>query len=525
MQCTVMYFNVPTATNIAGIGAQKVAVKLSSKTAAALKNDSGQFAEIIAALMSLPASGINPTQNKLQWVSAEDGSKESVPLLDLSGVSNPESVGPKMVQLLMNSTGQGAAPGRSFQQYRSGLADVGSDKTASALTVAPDTANSAEVDLDQLILGKKVDWPASNKSRVATQAQPEMQMSETPNAAQPLSADAASPLLLKKTGHIKQDLLSNMNAGEERADLTSLPTIDDGEGNLSSNKPIAISTQLPPATEEKKAFGPLNQKILPDSKKVVQSQAVGNTLTTQEGQETNLSDTITNSEHRFNDGLRRHASALKKEVDGFSRPSQASASGNGSGTMPAGSVPDDMSPSFEAHLKNSEHLKSSNLKGATDPQANTKDLQSDVVHQIVQRMTVRSDGQLSQMNIKLKPEFLGNMHLEITTENQQVAIRMTADNHHVKNMIEQNIQVLKAEMQQQGLQVHKIDVFVSQDQDAWKNGQQQTAFRQSQDHPRQQAGQREGRQKETMNPSLSAVSEVNANAALRANNSEVDFFA
>jgi flagellar hook-length control protein FliK len=136
----------------------------------------------------------------------------------------------------------------------------------------------------------------------------------------------------------------------------------------------------------------------------------------------------------------------------------------------------------EPRLNSLEARPAQHVKETGETPTASKEMQTDVIHQIVQRMSLRSDGRNSSMQIKLKPEFLGNLHMEVVAENQQVTVRMTAENQVVKGIIEQNLHVLKNELQHHGLQIQKFDVFVSQDNDAWRNGQQQqTAFRQAQD--------------------------------------------
>jgi flagellar hook-length control protein FliK len=107
-----------------------------------------------------------------------------------------------------------------------------------------------------------------------------------------------------------------------------------------------------------------------------------------------------------------------------------------------------------------------------------KETNTDVIRQIVQRMTLRTEKQQSHMMIKLKPDFLGNVRLHVTTENQQVTVRMEAESMMVKEIIEHNMPHLKAELQHHGLEIDKFDVFVGHDNDESRNGQQQAGFRQ-----------------------------------------------
>jgi flagellar hook-length control protein FliK len=106
-----------------------------------------------------------------------------------------------------------------------------------------------------------------------------------------------------------------------------------------------------------------------------------------------------------------------------------------------------------------------------------KTAQTDVIRQIVQRMSLHTQGGQSKMVIHLKPEFLGNVHMHVMTENQQVTVRMMADSTMVKDIIQQNIQHLQAQLMHHGLEIQKFDVFVANDGQGWRGGQEQAGFR------------------------------------------------
>lgn len=131
----------------------------------------------------------------------------------------------------------------------------------------------------------------------------------------------------------------------------------------------------------------------------------------------------------------------------------------------------ELSATREAHLLNKEN-------------------QSDIIRQIVQRMTLNSQGGQSKMQIHLKPEFLGDVHLQILTENHQVSVHMTADSLAVKEIVEQNLQHLKQELQHHGLEIQKFDVFVNNDNLEGKNSQGQAAFGQAHRQRQQRSGKR-----------------------------------
>jgi flagellar hook-length control protein FliK len=137
-------------------------------------------------------------------------------------------------------------------------------------------------------------------------------------------------------------------------------------------------------------------------------------------------------------------------------------------------------PSFDSQVSTTatKTVEASSAANETTPLID-KDSQTDVIRQLVQRMTLRSDRQQSQMVIRLKPDFLGNVRLQVTTEGQQVMVRMDAESAMVKEIVEQNMAYLKAELNQHGLEIEKFDVFVGNDNDGWRSGQQQTGFRQA----------------------------------------------
>ena len=65
--------------------------------------------------------------------------------------------------------------------------------------------------------------------------------------------------------------------------------------------------------------------------------------------------------------------------------------------------------------------------------------------------------------IDLKSDFLGHIRMQVISENQQVTVRILAEHVFVKDMIESNLNQLKAGLQQQGLEVDKLEVTVSFD--------------------------------------------------------------
>ena len=141
------------------------------------------------------------------------------------------------------------------------------------------------------------------------------------------------------------------------------------------------------------------------------------------------------------------------------------------------------------------------LEAASAPKesdAAQRELRTQTMEQIVRRAVIQvRDGQ-HEARIDLKPDFMGHVRMQVITENQQVTVKILTEFGFVKDMIETNIQQLKADLQQQGLEVDKVDVSVSRDSQGNKHQQGNTEHAKnpqredkSSDRDNEQQGQQE----------------------------------
>ena len=108
------------------------------------------------------------------------------------------------------------------------------------------------------------------------------------------------------------------------------------------------------------------------------------------------------------------------------------------------------------HLAKLEHA-------ARSAETAQRSLTSQTMNQIVQKaVLLQSNGQ-HEVQIDLKPDFLGHIRMQIISESHQVAIRIVAELPFVRDMLESNLSQLKAELQAQGLEVDELEVFVAHD--------------------------------------------------------------
>lgn len=96
-----------------------------------------------------------------------------------------------------------------------------------------------------------------------------------------------------------------------------------------------------------------------------------------------------------------------------------------------------------------------------------------VINQIINKVSLRSNGSQSEIKIRLDPPSLGTIRMNVTTTGDSVRTVVIAENHAVKQIIENNLTQLRDSMQGQGLKVESFTVLVGGNEG--QAGQQNTA--------------------------------------------------
>jgi hypothetical protein len=99
----------------------------------------------------------------------------------------------------------------------------------------------------------------------------------------------------------------------------------------------------------------------------------------------------------------------------------------------------------------------------TQINADSKDSGFLFSNQIVQKAVLSLHNGQHEVQIDLKPDFLGHIRMQIVSEGQQVAIKIVAEFPFVKDMLENNLHQLKTELQTQGLDIDELEVSVAHD--------------------------------------------------------------
>jgi hypothetical protein len=83
-----------------------------------------------------------------------------------------------------------------------------------------------------------------------------------------------------------------------------------------------------------------------------------------------------------------------------------------------------------------------------------------IINQIVNKLSTRGGGAQTEVQIRLDPPSLGTVRLNITTVGDSVRTMIIAENHAVKQTIENNFNQLRDAMSEQGLKVDSFSVTV-----------------------------------------------------------------
>lgn len=167
----------------------------------------------------------------------------------------------------------------------------------------------------------------------------------------------------------------------------------------------------------------------------------------------------------------------------------------------AGRSEPDMNASTNLNLSdalsaNKTPLASMESRPAPAPVSEQATFQKAVMDQIVEKATLRSLSNRSEMHIQLKPDVLGDVRMRIVAEKNQLIVQMVADKPEAKEIIESQIHHLRAELDKQGLTVGKIEVTIGAGNDQQDNrGQFNQMFK---NHPENRGkGQDTGDQPES----------------------------
>lgn len=509
MQAGLQFFDMPIKGSMFN-QTQKIAIKMPDQKSGNVEVDSDGFLAVMETLLALSPEQLQTSLKKLEWVPTDEGVELFAPLIDLSG---SETSAESMIKLFSDISETTApysslmtdSPSAQIEGSPLSVINIpiergvrlhanGKGATESQLPMTTLTTNKASFTQHNLSLpeGIRVTPDGANPSSVAVGTDQNSMPAKEINAPNP--GHNNTPIVTAEIPATKDSVKAMASVRVQQQDNLKQPlpegmkTIYETLETEQSQKSMTLSDSDPNRAQTKH----LNRAGLSDWHN---TSAAVEELVSREIREKPHPKPIVNEK-----------SALRMETEQFKAVSDVLASGSDRGANPIddrvlkqarvnvqsiSSQPDiDKAADESNRVQPNSSAKDTSLsfssrwgtmleKSAemvTDAKsvdaAPDRTEQNDLIRQIVQRMTLKSSRLQSQMNVKLKPEFLGNIRMQITSDNQQVAVRMVADSGVVKEMIEQNLQYLKAELQQHGLEIDKFDVSVGGDSDNLRQEQQ-----------------------------------------------------
>lgn len=103
----------------------------------------------------------------------------------------------------------------------------------------------------------------------------------------------------------------------------------------------------------------------------------------------------------------------------------------------------------------------------------------EVIEQIVEKVKIDLSNTKNEIRVRLKPEVLGEMTMNIEVAKGAVTAKIMVDNQRTKEIIEGNLIQLKEGIKDTGLEIKTVEVFVGNNSDFDKHNSGQFSFKQN----------------------------------------------
>ena len=88
-----------------------------------------------------------------------------------------------------------------------------------------------------------------------------------------------------------------------------------------------------------------------------------------------------------------------------------------------------------------------------------------ILSDVIEKAYWHQDNGRAQARIQIKPAFLGHLLLNVLTDQSRVSVEIRVENPLIREFIEMNLQALKTDLHNSGLEIDKINVIVDPDMD------------------------------------------------------------
>ncbi|MBR2068637.1 MAG: flagellar hook-length control protein FliK [Candidatus Gastranaerophilales bacterium] len=123
--------------------------------------------------------------------------------------------------------------------------------------------------------------------------------------------------------------------------------------------------------------------------------------------------------------------------------------------------------------------------------------ETNILNQIGDKLYQLKDSQ--KLTLVLRPNDLGRLSIELTTDKNGLTTQIIAQNEHVRNYIEKNIHTLRSQLTEAGVNVNSIQIKTAgQDNSSTYEGNHNKEFQQEAQQQKNQNQQRQQRQKDNL---------------------------
>jgi flagellar hook-length control protein FliK len=164
-----------------------------------------------------------------------------------------------------------------------------------------------------------------------------------------------------------------------------------------------------------------------------------------------------------------------KQMDNQSNTDNAQQD-NSAAKQPASSSPHSTSTNFTSDAAIPNNGFSAQVQGALQPLTDAPAMappqnspvpfmvqEDDVIQQLLQRFTLNSRLQTSKMSLKLHPAELGELKIDVVVKQDSLKANIFAQTQQAHDIIDKHLPRLKAILQEQGLTVDELVVFLESD--------------------------------------------------------------
>ncbi len=145
---------------------------------------------------------------------------------------------------------------------------------------------------------------------------------------------------------------------------------------------------------------------------------------------------------------------------------------------------------------------------------------TNIMEQIFEKINLTTHGDKSEIKLHLTPPELGSVKIHFTEEHNEIEAKIFVENAEVKAAIENNVRHLKESVADTGMEIHKLEVYIQND----NANKQNLSGDADANNPHYQMKNREGRNEEHSVTENNTSNDIQTGNSIKTSNVLVDYF-